>query len=186
MAKFIKSVNLKKDYPQTNGEVVFIGRSNVGKSSLINSLYGKVAYVGKTPGKTKLLNFFDVDGKYTVCDVPGYGFANRSYDELIAFGQMMEDYFARRDALKLCVSILDIRHKPTKDDMEMLSFLKESQIPYLIVLNKADKISGNERVKNIKMFSELLGIEAQKLVYVSTLKKTNIDLLKEKIENYLI
>ena len=70
--------------------------------------------------------------------------------------------------------------------MEMLSFLKESQIPYLIVLNKADKISGNERVKNIKMFSELLGIEAQKLVYVSTLKKTNIDLLKERIENYFI
>ena len=101
MAKFIKSVNLKKDYPQTNGEVVFIGRSNVGKSSLINSLYGKIAYVGKTPGKTKLLNFFDVDGKYTVCDVPGYGFANRSYDELIAFGQMMEDYFAIREALKL-------------------------------------------------------------------------------------
>lgn len=185
MAKFIKSVNLKKDYPPSNGEIVFIGRSNVGKSSLINSLYGKVAYVGKTPGKTKLLNFFDVDGKYTVCDVPGYGFANRSNDELIAFGQMMEDYFANRKELKLCVSILDIRHKPSKDDMEMLAFLKEYNIPYLIVLNKADKVSGNERVKNITMISEIVGIERDKLIYISTLKKTNIDLLKEKIENYL-
>ena len=97
----------------------------------------------------------------------------------------MEDYFANRKELKLCVSILDIRHKPSKDDMEMLSFLKEYNIPYLIVLNKADKVSGNERVKNITMISEIVGIERDKLIYISTLKKANIDLLKEKIENYL-
>ena len=72
MAKFIKSVNLKADYPDSSQEVVFIGRSNVGKSSLINALYGKLAHVGKTPGKTKMLNFFDIDGRYTVCDVPGW------------------------------------------------------------------------------------------------------------------
>lgn len=185
MAKFIKSVNLKADYPDSSQEVVFIGRSNVGKSSLINALYGKLAYVGKTPGKTKMLNFFDIDGRYTVCDVPGYGFANRSYDELIAFGQMMEDYFSKREVIKVCVSILDIRHKPTKDDLEMLAFLKEYKIPYMIVINKADKVSGNERVKNIKMISDIVQIEKEKLLYVSTLKKTNIDELKERLENYL-
>ncbi|MGN1404683.1 MAG: GTP-binding protein, partial [Erysipelotrichaceae bacterium] len=127
----------------------------------------------------------NVDDKYTVCDVPGYGFANRSEKELIEFGDMMENYFSSREALRLCALILDIRHKPTKDDLEMIEYLKEMNIPFMIVLNKSDKVSGNERVKNIKLISELTGIETDKLVYVSTLKKTNIDILKERIENYL-
>ena len=86
MIKFIKSCKTK-DYPESAGEIVFAGRSNVSKSSLINALYGKIAYVGKTPGKTRLLNFFNVDDSYTVCDVPGYGFANRSEKELIEFAR---------------------------------------------------------------------------------------------------
>ena len=109
MIKFIKSCKTK-DYPESAGEIVFAGRSNVGKSSLINALYGKIAYVGKTPGKTRLLNFFNVDDSYTVCDVPGYGFANPSEKQLIEFGVMMENYFTNRHELRLCVLILDIRH----------------------------------------------------------------------------
>lgn len=139
MIKFICSATRKEGYPETSDEVVFVGRSNVGKSSLINALYGKVAYVGKTPGKTRLLNFFNVDDKYTVCDVPGYGYANRSDKEIIEFGQMMDEYFSKRENLRLCVIILDIRRIPNQDDLDMYEFLKENNIPVLFILNKCDK-----------------------------------------------
>ena len=97
MISFICSATNKKEFPDSEKEVVFVGRSNVGKSSLINAVYNqKLAYVGKTPGKTKLVNFFDIYGIYTAVDVPGYGYAKRSMNETIAFGKMMEDYFSRK------------------------------------------------------------------------------------------
>lgn len=185
MIKFIASAKNPFHFPESNKEIVFVGRSNAGKSSLINSLYGKVAYVGKTPGKTKMLNFFDVDGSYTVCDVPGYGFANRSQDEIIEFGQMMEDYFSQKERINLCVQIVDIRHKPTRDDIEMKDFLKQSNIPFIVIANKDDKLSGNERVKSLKIISETLEIDKDKILNISCLKNTNIDKLKEKIGLYL-
>lgn len=182
MIKFIKGAKSSRDYPESNFEIVFIGRSNVGKSSLINALYGKVAYVGKTPGKTRMLNFFNVDDRYTVCDVPGYGFANRSDKELIEFGDMMEDYFSNRKALKVATCIIDIRHDPTKDDIEMIDYLKEKKIKCIIVANKDDKLSGNERVKNLNRISEILEIPKDKIINVSCTKKINIDKLKEILE----
>ena len=185
MIKFIKGAKAKSDYPSSDKEVVFVGRSNAGKSSLINCLYGKVAFVGKTPGKTKMLNFFGVDDKYTVCDVPGYGFANRSQDEIIEFGEMMEDYFSNRKSIKLCVQIVDIRHKPTKDDVEMYDYLKEMKIPVLLVANKVDKVSGNERVKSMKQISDTFNTDKEKIMYISCLSKINIDELKNRISLYL-
>lgn len=182
MIKFIKGATKHIDYPNSNYEIVFVGRSNVGKSSLINALYGKIAYVGKTPGKTRILNFFDVDGNYTVCDVPGYGYANRSNKEIIEFGEMMEDYFNNRKCLKLCVCIIDIRHKPTNDDIEMIEYLKEKKMKCLIVANKDDKLSNNQRVLALKTISETLDIPKEKIINVSCLKKTNIDKLKEIID----
>lgn len=181
MIKFIKGATESKDYPDSKYEVVFVGKSNVGKSSLINALYGKIAYVGKTPGKTRILNFFNVDDKYTACDVPGYGFANRSEKEIIKFGEMMEDYFENRKCLKLCVFIIDIRHKPTQDDLDMFEFIKNRKLKCIIVANKSDKLSNNERFNSLKTISETLEIDKNKIVCVSTLKKTNIDILKEKI-----
>ena len=181
MIKFIKGATKHIDYPNSNYEIVFVGRSNVGKSSLINALYGKIAYVGKTPGKTRILNFFDVDGNYTVCDVPGYGYANRSNKEIIEFGEMMEDYFNNRKSLKLCVCIIDIRHKPTNDDVEMIEYLKEMKMKCLIVANKDDKLSNNQRVLAFKTISETLGIPKDKILNVSCLKKSNIDKLKQMI-----
>lgn len=185
MIKYIKGETTGLNYPESKKEVVFVGRSNAGKSSLINCLYGKVAYTGKTPGKTKMLNFFDVDGKYTVCDVPGYGFANRSQDQIIEFGEMMENYFTTRKCLKLCVQIVDIRHKPSIDDVEMTDYLKQEEIPFIVIANKADKVSGNDRVKSLKIISETLDINSDKILPASCLKKTNIEQVKEKIGLYL-
>ena len=114
MTTFLKSALSFNEFPNSNKELIFLGKSNVGKSSLINSLYGKkTAYVGKTPGKTKMLNFFDVDNKYTFVDAPGYGYAKRSEKEIIQFGNMMEDYFQKRKELKLAILIIDVRHKPS-------------------------------------------------------------------------
>ena len=183
MITFIKGATSNKDYPESNREIVFVGRSNVGKSSLINALYGKIAYVGKTPGKTRILNFFNVDNKYTVCDVPGYGFANRSATEIIKFGDMMEDYFTNRKCLKLCIVIIDIRHKPTNDDIDMIEYLKDKKIKYKIVANKSDKLSNNERFNSMKIICETLGVKKEDILPVSCLKKTNIDVLLEKISH---
>lgn len=186
MINFIKSAKRLNEFPDSNLEVVFIGRSNVGKSSLINALYkNNLAYVGKTPGKTRLLNFFNINDQYTVCDVPGYGFANRNYDELIEFGDMMEDYFDNRKCLKLCVLILDIRRIPNEDDLDMLEYLRNKKQNILIVLNKIDKLSNNQLVKAKKDICNALNMTEDKFVLISAFKKTNIELLKEKINNLI-
>ncbi len=183
MIKFISSATKLEQYPVSNAEVVFVGRSNVGKSSLINKLYGKVAYVGKTPGKTRLLNFFDVNGKYTVCDVPGYGYARRSEKEMIEFGEMMDEYFSCREPLKLCVMILDIRRTPNQDDKDMLEYLNEHNIPVLFVFNKCDKFSNNQRINQLKIIYKTLGIEGG--ICVSCLKSVNIDVVANSIESLI-
>ena len=185
MISFITSAKNKNNYPYTNKEVVFVGRSNVGKSSLINALYGKIAYVGKTPGKTKLLNFFNIDDSYTICDVPGYGYAKLSDKEIIEFGEMMEEYFKERKEIKLCVVILDIRRIPNEDDLDMIDYLKFNKIPILYVLNKLDKLSNNEAHNQIDAISLKLGVESGKIVPVSCLKGKNMDILLKAIEDSL-
>ena len=185
MISFISSAKTLDSYPDTMSEVVFVGRSNVGKSSLINALYGNVAYVGKTPGKTKLLNFFNVDNKYTVCDVPGYGFAKLSDSEIIDFGDMMEEYFSNRSNLKLCVMILDVRRIPNDDDLSMNEYCEYYKIPCLYVLNKIDKLSNNRMRNQIELISEKLAIEKDKLISVSAINSTNINQLKSIIESSL-
>lgn len=187
MVTFIKSATSLNDFPQSDKELIFIGKSNVGKSSLINSLYGKkTAYVGKTPGKTKMLNFFDVDNKYSFVDAPGYGYAKRSDKEIIAFGEMMEDYFNNRKALKLSILIIDVRHKPSKEDKEMKEFLDYTNKPYLIIANKIDKLSNNELANNKRMLIKELNINEDKIIFVSAMKKDNIEPLKDKIESIIL
>ena len=183
MISFLCSGTKKDHYPESEREVVFVGRSNVGKSSLINKLYGKIAYVGKTPGKTRLLNFFNVDNKYTVCDVPGYGYARRSDKEIIEFGEMMDEYFTQREALKLCVMILDIRRTPNQDDIDMYNYLKDLEIPVLFVLNKCDKFSNNQRINQMKVIYKTLGIE--QAICISCLKGVNIDVVTRSIESLI-
>ena len=178
MISFICSATSRNDFPDTEREVVFVGRSNVGKSSLINAVYNqKLAFVGKTPGKTKLVNFFDIDGIYTAVDVPGYGYAKRSMNETIAFGKMMEDYFSRTGKIRLVIMIVDSKIGLTKDDMDMKEFIEAKGLNYLIVANKIDRLSNNQLMNNKhRLFKDI-----DNIIYVSAAKKTNIDKLKELI-----
>lgn len=178
MIKFLCSATKKSEFPETEKEVVFVGRSNVGKSSLINAVYNqKLAYVGKTPGKTKLVNFFDVDKKYTAVDVPGYGYAKRSQNETLAFGKMMEDYFSRTDKIKLVIMIVDSKIGLTKDDLDMKEFIEDRGLDYLVVANKIDKLSNNQLMNNKhKLFKDI-----DNIIYVSAFRKSNIDRLRELI-----
>ena len=182
MVRFICSAVNERQFPDTEKEVVFVGRSNVGKSSLINALYKqKLAYVGKTPGKTKLINFFDVDGLYTAVDVPGYGYAKRSKQEALQFAEMMDDYFGRKDKIRLVVMIVDARIGLTADDEDMKDYLQEHDLPYVLAANKIDKLSNNQLMNNKHKFFN----DFENVVYVSAEKKKNIDQLHDYIGRYI-
>lgn len=183
-ANFITSAINKSQWPDhLLKEVVLAGRSNVGKSSLINSLCNRknLAYTGNTPGKTRLLNFYNVDDKIVLVDVPGYGYAARSSNELNTFGEMMETYFNERDNLKALILIVDMRHKPTKDDIEMLEYAKSKKINTFVVATKFDKVKSSERDKQSKLICDTLGIS--NLIHYSSVTKKGQDILWDKLNN---
>lgn len=151
----------KDSWPESDlPEVVLAGRSNVGKSSFINSMTNrkKLAYVGNTPGKTRLLNFFKLDDELMFVDVPGYGYANISRTQLVKFGEMMEDYFSEREQKKGFVLIVDSRHKPSEDDVMMMDYARYFDIPVVVIATKVDKIKRSERAKNMKVIKTTLGM----------------------------
>ncbi len=187
-AELVLSAAKKEQWPESQlKEICLAGRSNVGKSSLINTLCSrkKLAYVGNKPGKTRLLNFFNIDDEWMLVDVPGYGYANASKTMLIQFGQMMEDYFAKREQLKGMILIVDIRHKPTEDDCMMLEFARYHQIPTCIVATKADKLSHNKQIKQIEIIRKTLLInENEPLVLFSAETGKGREALWNEIERF--
>ena len=186
MISYIKSAKKAVDFPDTKQEIVIVGKSNVGKSSFINALYNqKLAYVGKTAGKTRLLNFFNINDKYTMVDVPGYGYANRSGSEIIEFSDMMDNYFGNRNELKLVIMLVDVRHEPTKDDLMMIEYLRHYHKKVLIVANKADKLSYSQTIKAKQAIAKSLGVELSSIITCSSLKKTNFDEIKYYIDNLI-
>ena len=136
-------------------EVVFSGRSNVGKSSLINKLLGRksLARVSATPGKTATINFFKCDGFFLV-DLPGYGYAKVSQSEKMRWAELVEGYFAQERKIALVVQIVDMRHPATPDDMQMLEFLSANGLPYIVVLTKKDKLNKTQQQKRLQEFKE--------------------------------
>ena len=136
-------------------EIVFAGKSNVGKSSLINKFFNRknLARVSGVPGKTTTINFFTVDG-IRMADLPGYGYAKRADNERRRWGELMEAYFATERNIKLVVQLVDMRHKPTEDDKTMLRFLAEAGFPFICVLTKCDKLNKTERLARRQAFSE--------------------------------
>lgn len=170
-AEFILSAAKPEQFIKTDlPEICFAGRSNVGKSSMINKILGRknLVKVGNTPGKTRLINFFNIDSKYIFTDLPGYGYAAVSKAERAAWGKLIEYYFTYRQNLALCVLLLDIRRIPNNDDMKMIAAMKSRNVPLISVLTKADKLSNNEKVKQIKIISESSGIDKENLIVFSS------------------
>ncbi len=161
-ARFETSAGTPKSLiPSDLPEVCFSGHSNVGKSSLINKLLGRksIARVSNKPGKTVTINFFTCDS-VRMADLPGYGFAKVSYSEKERWSDLMQYYFSSDRNIKKVFQLIDSRHKPTKDDMDMVSYLKQTGFDFVIVLTKIDKLKSKEKIANISMFEELFsGIE---------------------------
>ena len=160
--EFIKSAVLKDQYPDLDlPEIAFSGRSNVGKSSLINSLLNrkKLVKVSSNPGKTRLINFFLINEQFVLVDLPGYGYAAVSKSEKQSWGKMIEDYLMSRENLKNVVLLVDIRHEPTADDKLMYEFLKYYKRSVIIVATKLDKITRSSVNKNLNIIKQKLEID---------------------------
>ncbi len=151
-ADFIKSAFKEADWPHdTKSEIAFLGRSNVGKSSLINSLLGirGLARTSSTPGRTQSLNFYLLNQRFRFVDLPGYGYARAPKSIKAEWGKAAEDYLAQREQLVLSIHIVDSRHEPSKQDLQLHEWLVHHQKPHLIVATKSDKLSNNELRRNI-------------------------------------
>lgn len=165
-------------------EIVFAGKSNVGKSSLINKFFNRknLARVSGVPGKTTTINFFTVDG-IRMADLPGYGYAKRADNERRRWGELMEAYFATERNIKLVVQLLDMRHEPTEDDRTMLGFLDEAGFPFICVLTKCDKLNKSERLARREAFAANEFLKpAVKIIEASAQNGEGMQELKEIIE----
>jgi GTP-binding protein len=187
-AEFIKSAVKPRDFPLTTlPEVAFVGRSNVGKSSLINVLANRKALVrtSSTPGRTQLINFFMVNTLLTLVDLPGYGYAKAPPEVRKQWGPMIETYLATRENLKAVVLILDIRRMPSDGDMQMLRWLELYAIPPIIVLTKCDKLSKQERIRQTSAIADAIGRDKSMMFHFSALSRDGRDQIWREIARLL-
>lgn len=184
-AEFIISAVKPAQYPEdVRDEFAFVGRSNVGKSSLINTLTNrrKLVKVSGTPGKTRLVNFFLINDLFYFVDLPGYGYAKVSKVEREKWGKMMEDYLLYRPQLKKILLLVDSRHKPTEDDILMYDWIKHYNKEVIIVATKLDKLKKSEVKPSEKTIRTTLGLRpADKVIFFSSLKKVGIDELMNAV-----
>lgn len=187
-AIFEKSFGVSAQLPPSDTpEITFSGRSNVGKSSLLNKLFNRksLARVSSVPGKTVTINFYGVDNAKFV-DLPGYGYAKLSKQEKERFGELMEGYFHSERNIKLVVQLVDLRHKPSADDYAMLDFLKQMDIPVIVVCTKADKLKVKELERRKREITEELDmIEPDKIIPFSSKMGLGCDEIKMCIEKAL-
>lgn len=186
----LEAVAVKRDqYPPPDlKEIAFAGRSNVGKSSLLNLLTGrkKLARVSGSPGKTRTINFYIINDEFRIVDLPGYGYAKVSKSVSEGWGEMIERYLENRSNLLKVVQLVDIRHSPSKQDVEMYEYLRHYGLDGIVVATKADKISKNQLAKQMKMIRQTLKLSADdKVIPVSALKRTGHEVLLDVIEQLL-
>jgi GTP-binding protein len=187
-AEFIQSATRPANYPPADQlEIAFAGRSNVGKSSLINSLLGrkKLVRTSRTPGRTQLLNFFLINEEFCLVDLPGYGFAQVPVAVKKAWGPMVHTYLESRSTLRGVVWLLDCRRVPNEEDLQLLDWLEDLQIPTIPVITKIDKIKRSQRSKLLKPILEATGLPAEAFSYFSALNGEGRDDVWERIEDAL-
>lgn len=187
-ATFRKSVVSAKDFMKDKPSIVFAGKSNVGKSSVINKLLNRknFARVGNTPGKTVHINYFDIDNKAYFVDLPGYGYAKVAKGERDRWGKLMETFFATEGVITLGVQIVDARHKPTADDVTMAQYFMNSGCPMVVVANKKDKLKKSEYEPNVARIRETLEIpDETPIVLFSAEKGDGREELLEIIKAYV-
>ena len=179
----------RSQYPMGNRpEFLLVGRSNVGKSSFINSLLSRknLAYTSSKPGKTQTLNFYNVNDSFYIVDVPGYGYALTSRENRHKYGMMIEDYIQTRKELRRVFMLIDFRHAPTEDDLLMYNFLKYYSIPVTVIATKADKVPGSKKSKNLKKIMDTLDLViGDDLVVFSSLTRLGVKEVIRKIEENL-
>lgn len=187
-AHLIANAAQPREYPPAHlPEIAFAGRSNVGKSTLINALVGArgLARTSQTPGKTRRIHFYDIDGRFCLVDLPGYGWAQVAQQERASWRKIVETYLRRRDALMCVVVLVDFRRGVGEPDRQLIEFLQAIEKPYLVVFTKADKLKGNERRNQIRRVAEDAGLAADELLIVSAEKKEGMDRLRQALAPFL-
>lgn len=184
---FVKSCPTRKEKPQVSkSEVLIVGKSNVGKSSLINALCArkKMAFTSSKPGHTRLLNYYDIDNQFYMVDAPGYGYAKGGLDLDRLFAEMMESYFDNNKELKLVLILLDARRELSADDQEIINYVKESNVNFYLVITKYDKVNQKEKAALNKRLAEE-GFNKEQVYFTSSLNNDGLNLLKKGIEKAL-
>ena len=186
-AEFVTSMSVYTAPDPTLPQIAVAGKSNVGKSSLINSQCRRkaLAKTSATPGKTRLINLFLLNGSFHLVDLPGYGFAKVDKQEKQRWGGMMEKYFRDTKELRLTLHLVDIRHEPTQDDIQMNAFLRSTGQPFLVVATKADKISLGARMKNLAPICRALQVQPWQVLCYSSETGDGRDALLEALEKAL-
>lgn len=188
-SKFILSAVNPKQFPEDNlPEIIFVGRSNVGKSSILNALLNRknLAYVGSTPGKTQQINFFNIDEKLYFVDLPGYSFSVMGKEKAEKINKVIDSYLQTRKNIVLVIMLVDIRHKPSKDDVLMYNYLINSDLNFIIVPTKADKVPITKVPDYCKVIQDELNVpEEIDIIPISSTKKNNLEAIWQVISEIL-
>lgn len=187
-AEFIKSAVKPSDYPsEVLPEIAFAGRSNVGKSSLINVLVNRKRLVrtSSTPGRTQLLNFFDINGSFTFVDLPGFGYAKVPASVQRSWGRMVETYLETRKALRAVVLIMDIRRTPREEEQDLLAWLNLYHIPSILILTKIDKLSKSKQMRQLDLNANAMAVEKEALTLFSAKTRKGRDAIWAEIKELM-
>ena len=186
-ARFITSAANKSQFIKPDKPIIAVcGKSNVGKSSFINMLANqkKLAKVSKEPGRTRLVNYFDM-GEFVLADLPGYGYARVSHEEKLKWGRLLDDFFADKSAIAHVFSLADIRHDPTSDDIQMIEYLTYHILPFTVIATKADKLSRAQAQRSVINIAATYKCGADNIIVTSSETRQGLDKVLEKIEQII-